>query len=100
MPINILSETVVSYRDVISNILPDRDGKRIHVGTLHRWRTRGLRGVRLHSVKLGGRWHTSVQALQRFFDSLTDQDSMTAADSGARPDASEHALAALKGEGF
>jgi hypothetical protein len=100
MRINILSETVVSYHDVISIILPSRDGKRVHVGTLHRWRTRGLRGVHLHSVKLGGRWHTSVQALQRFFDSLTYQDRMTPTDPGARPDASEHALTALKGEGF
>jgi hypothetical protein len=100
MPINIRTETVVSYLDVVSNILPSRDGRRVHVGTLHRWRTRGLRGVRLHSVKLGGRWHTSVQALQRFFDALTYQGRMAPTDSGARPDASEHALTALKGEGF
>ena len=100
MAINIRTETVVSYLDVVSNILPSRDGRRVHVGTLHRWRTRGLRGVRLHSVKLGGRWHTSVQALQRFFDSLTDEDRMTPTDSGTTSDAVEHALTALKGEGF
>jgi Protein of unknown function (DUF1580) len=50
---------------------PRRGGARLHVATLHRWRAKGLRGVRLESVRLGGGWYTSVQALERFFERLS-----------------------------
>src|SRR5262245_19011165 len=102
MPINIQSETVVSYQDVITRILPASGGRRVHIGTLHRWRSHGLRGVRLESLKLGGRWHTSLEALQRFFDSLTPGRQATPSPDleVAYPDRSREALAALAEEGF
>lgn len=40
-----------------------------HVGTLHRWRLHGVRGVRLEVVRVGGRWMTSWQALDRLISS-------------------------------
>jgi hypothetical protein len=42
-----------------------------HPGTLHRWRLFGINGVRLECIKVGGVWHTSPQALQRFFERVT-----------------------------
>jgi excisionase family DNA binding protein len=39
--------------------------------TMYRWITQGSNGVRLEAARVGGRWRTSEEALQRFSDSLT-----------------------------
>src|SRR4051794_13972212 len=44
---------------------------RPHISTLHRWRTRGVRGIRLEAILTGGVWCTSREALRRFFDATT-----------------------------
>jgi hypothetical protein len=55
-------------------------GKRISPATLHRWRLRGCRGVRLATILIGGQRCTSVEALQIFFEATTRaQDGNSAA---------------------
>jgi hypothetical protein len=44
---------------------------RPHVSTLWRWINRGIRGIRLETVMVGGRRFTSREALDRFFASIT-----------------------------
>jgi hypothetical protein len=39
--------------------------------TLWRWHSRGVRGVRLETVALGGRRYTSREALERFVSALS-----------------------------
>jgi Protein of unknown function (DUF1580) len=46
-------------------------GRRVHLSTVIRWRTRGVGGVRLEAVRLGGRWVTSREALARFTAAVT-----------------------------
>ena len=46
-------------------------GKRVNRSTIHRWRTRGARGVKLEMLLIGGRRFTSSEALHRFFFSTT-----------------------------
>jgi len=41
------------------------------LSTLHRWRTRGLRGVRLRTSKCGGRRVVSAADLEAFFAEVT-----------------------------
>ena len=48
-----------------------RAGKRPHVATVYRWAKRGLRGVVLETLQVGGTLCTSHEALQRFFEALT-----------------------------
>jgi hypothetical protein len=48
-----------------------RGERTIHPATLHRWRNPGINGIRLSCLKVGGIWHTSTLALQRFFEELT-----------------------------
>jgi hypothetical protein len=43
----------------------------VHPSTLHRWRSPGINGIALECLKVGGVWHTSEEALQRFFERLT-----------------------------
>ena len=51
--------------------LPGRSGRGVHVSTIWRWSQRGIRGVRLETILVGGTRHTSREALQRFFTATT-----------------------------
>ena len=48
-----------------------RGGRGIHVATVWRWTRRGVRGVRLETIVVGGIRQTSRQALQRFVERTT-----------------------------
>jgi hypothetical protein len=104
MTINLSRETPVSYRDAIRRILPTKEGKGLHIGTLHRWRIQGLRGTRLESIKIGGQWYTSLEALQRFFDAVShgghagETSSTTERDNSSAQISS--AMHTLRSEGF
>ena len=69
--IDLDQESLLSYRDAAA-FLPKRNGRRIHVSSLYRWATRGIRGVILETLQVGGCRYTSKQALQRFSDRLTE----------------------------
>lgn len=43
-----------------------------HVSTLIRWWQRGVRGVRLETILVGGRRYTSIEAVQRFITRLSE----------------------------
>lgn len=51
-----------------------RRGKKTHVSTFFRWAKSGCRGIRLETLRYGGTLCTSVQALQRFCEALTQSD--------------------------
>lgn len=68
--IEFTQETLVRFRDV-PKWCHARFGNRIHPSTVHRWRMRGIRGIRLESVLVGGSRFTSEEALVRFFDKTT-----------------------------
>ncbi len=64
--IDLLRESLISLHD-IPRILPARpNGKRLHVSAIYRWVQRGIRGIRLEVVRVGGTTYTSREALQRF----------------------------------
>ena len=69
--INIASETVVSFNEATQRLPKRRKGKRPHLATLYRWAQRGVRGICLETIQIGGTQCTSMEALQRFFDRLS-----------------------------
>ncbi len=69
--IDITTEQLIPLRDVPKLLPPTARGKRVHVSAVYRWVQRGLGGVKLEAVKLGGRTCTSVEALQRWSDRRT-----------------------------
>ncbi len=73
MSIDLNNENVGTLSEVAGK-LPRLGGRKIHTSTLWRWASRGLRGVRLEHVRLGGRIITSLEAVQRFSESLSDAD--------------------------
>jgi len=70
MVIQISDEDVITLADATKR-LPRIRGKRIHISTIYRWAHRGVGGVRLETLRVGGRLCTSAEALQRFCDALT-----------------------------
>jgi hypothetical protein len=59
----LLAENLVDFSDVARHF-------HVHVGTLHRWRHPGVRSVRLAAIRVGGRWRTTWEALDRFVSAL------------------------------
>ncbi len=66
MSIDISRESLQTLTDAAKS-LPTRPA----VSTLHRWRLRGVRGVRLETCLVGGRRLTSKEALKRFSAATT-----------------------------
>ena len=42
----------------------------VHLATCHRWRQRGVKGVRLACVRVGGRWFATEDAAAAFLAAL------------------------------
>jgi hypothetical protein len=75
MTIDISVEEILTLTQAAKS-LPGRPAS----STIHRWRLRGIRGVRLETILVGGRRFTSRQALERFAARIT-----AAADGEAPP---------------
>jgi uncharacterized protein DUF1580 len=78
--IDIESEDVFTLTEATRQLPKLHSGKRPHVSTLFRWAERGIKGVRLETIRIGGRVCTSREALHRFFERLSadDTDSLPA----------------------
>jgi hypothetical protein len=74
MGIDIQQEELIRLGDVpkLKNLTRVRGSKPIHVSCIYRWALAGKKGIRLETLKVGGTLCTSVEALQRFFDALTE----------------------------
>lgn len=73
MTINIENEEVMSLTDA-TKVLPRVNGKRPSVCTMWRWCRKGLRGVHLDYIRIGRGIATSREALNRFFNALSEAD--------------------------
>jgi hypothetical protein len=56
----------------------------VHISTFYRHAFKGTDGVHLEIVKLGGRTYTSLEAVQRFADRLTQAKTGVPADASIR----------------
>jgi hypothetical protein len=74
--VSITSESPLSLSQA-THLLPlSRQGRPVTLGCILRWILHGAKGpdgqrVRLEAIRLGGRWITSREALQRFAEALT-----------------------------
>ena len=66
----ISTDTLIPLREAPRHLPPRPNGKRVHISACYRWISHGVRGVHLESIKIGGFTYTSVEALQRFADTL------------------------------
>jgi len=73
MSIDIAREHGLSFRAAAAWVVKQGWRDTCTGPTVWRWAAKGIGGVRLERIQAGGKWRTSVEALQRFFDRLTDQ---------------------------
>lgn len=76
--IDVQTETILTLAQAAQHI-PSRP----HISTLHRWRTRGVRGIRLETILLGGKRATSIEALNRFYAAISAGNSSESVHSSA-----------------
>ena len=72
MRINTANEKLIALADA-AQLVPRRNGRKIHISTLYRWSTVGCRGVVLETFQAGASRATSREAVARFFAKLTEQ---------------------------
>lgn len=65
-------ETLLSFKDA-AKLLP----RPCHPSTVWRWHRKGVRGIRLEALRLGGFFYTSREALDRFGHALAALDGAT-----------------------
>lgn len=70
--IDITNEDVLTLPDACRRLPRRRAGRRPHAATLYSWAREGYRGVRLETIQVGGTLCTSIEALQRFFERLSE----------------------------
>jgi hypothetical protein len=101
--IDLRTETLLSLAEAARRLPPGRLGRRATPSCLFRWIRDGVRlpdgrRVCLDAARLGHRWLTSVEALQRFADRLTpapNDPSPTSRPPSSRRRASEQAAREL-----
>ena len=71
--IDVNAEHIVTFSQLARRLPRRRRDRPASVSTIHRWRSLGVRGVRLEAVRVGGAWVTSLEAYQRFCDALTNK---------------------------
>ena len=71
--IDISQEQLLPLAEAAELLPPRRNGSRPHATTLHRWARHGLKDVRLEVLLVGDTTCTSLPAMQRFFERLTEK---------------------------
>jgi hypothetical protein len=106
--INLTTEAALSLAAAAKLLPPARNGRRCHLSTILRWVLRGAKApdgtiVRLEACRVGSRWLTSREALQRFSERLTPrldtQPAPAARTHSRRRRAAERAAAELERRG-
>ena len=72
--IDLTTEELISLKDACQLLPRRRRGRKPSFSTIWRWALHGARGVKLETLRVGGTLCTSREALQRFFDKLSERD--------------------------
>ena len=67
----LMTEKILTFSEAARR-LPKVGGKRPHPSTIWRWGRKGLHGIRLETRRVGGRFVTSEEALERFTKELAE----------------------------
>lgn len=60
---------LVPLNEVVK-MIPRRNNNSVHISTLHRWRSVGLKGIKLESIRIGGIYYTTKTALNNFLNNI------------------------------
>jgi hypothetical protein len=101
--IDLRNEKTLNLTAAARMLPPGRRGRPVSLSCVLRWVLDGVRLrsgdiVRLEAVRLGGRWITSVEALERFADRLTPRLSDASVSAPPTPGQRRRAAAAAEQE--
>lgn len=65
-----LSDATKNLKRLLDAI-EEATGRRPHISTAIRWRTRGCSGIRLDAVMIGNQWFSTVDAVRAFVEATT-----------------------------
>jgi hypothetical protein len=65
------NEQIVSFAQGIEYI-KIRTGRKLHTSAIWRWARKGVRGVKLECIRVGGEFMTSIEAIGRFTAALAN----------------------------
>ena len=67
-----LDENLIALVDIPDHVPRPKQGRKVHAMTVHRWIHVGLAGgIKLETLRVGGRVFSSHQALRRFSDRVS-----------------------------
>jgi len=68
-------DRLIAFRDVPSlDFIPlRRGGSKLNTATLYRWAIKGVKGIKLRAVRVGGQFATRQDWLHQFFEQLGDE---------------------------
>ena len=75
--IDIHNETLVSISETPKHLPRRPSGKTVHISAVYRWIKKGIKGIRLESARIAGCTYTSLEALQRWSDALSNSEEFT-----------------------
>jgi Protein of unknown function (DUF1580) len=80
--IDTTAETILTLAHAADELPRRRRGRKTNISTLYRWSQVGCRGIRLETIQIGGTRCTSREALQRFFERLSQAQGASPAAGG------------------
>lgn len=63
------SNQLVPFNKLV-RMIPKRNNNSVHVSTVHRWRSIGIKGIKLEAKKIGGIYYTTESALNDFLNNI------------------------------
>lgn len=70
--IDLQNEKIFPFTELPARLQEKTSSKqRVHIATAHRWRQRGIQGIRLKTALIGGQLVTSHEAVNRFVEATT-----------------------------
>ncbi len=81
--IDTVAERPIPLDQIPAEHIPGRGGNPVHQVTLSLWYRRGIRGVKLETILIGGRRATSLEALNRFYQAVSQARSSHPSHQGA-----------------
>lgn len=97
--IDLASENVITLTNATQYLPKRRKGQRPHPATMFRWAQKGVRGIVLETLRVGGTLCTSTEALQRFCERCTNPTASPGRTTRARQKAFDDAARELDSEG-
>ena len=71
MTIDPTNEQLITFKALAERLPRRRRNRPVSISSIFRWRQRGIKGIRLDAIRIGGAWHTSLEAFKRFTAALT-----------------------------